>query len=130
MATMARVLVVCGAGASSTFLAHRMRGLAAEGGHTLTVLAGSESELPASAAGVDVVLIGPHLGSRFDDLSVIIEHEGAVAILLPHNAFTRTGGVAALDAALAACRAPIGTGTSSAADSHRRHPHRLTKETP
>ena len=99
---MARILVVCGAGASSTFLAHRMRALAAERGIAVVVEAAAESDLAVLSAGVDVVLVGHHLHERFDQLSRMITSEGAAAVLLPPAVFTPAGATAALDAALTA----------------------------
>jgi cellobiose PTS system EIIB component len=97
---MVRILVVCGAGASSTFLAHRMRALAAERGVAARVEAAAESDLAVLSAGVDVVLVGHHLHDRFDELSRVIAAEGAAAVLLPPEVFTPAGAAAALDAAL------------------------------
>jgi cellobiose PTS system EIIB component len=98
---MARILVVCGAGASSTFLAHRMRALAAERGIPVRVEAAADGDLAVLSAGVDVVLVGHHLHERFDQLSRTVAAEGAAAVLLPPGVFTPAGAAAALDAALA-----------------------------
>jgi PTS system cellobiose-specific IIB component len=105
---MARILVVCGAGASSTFLAHRMRALAAERGVPVSVEAAAESDLAVLSAGVDVVLVGHHLHARFDQLSRAIASEGAVAVLLPPAVFTPAGAAAALDAALSEMEGRVG----------------------
>ncbi|MCU1444674.1 MAG: lactose transporter subunit, partial [Cryobacterium sp.] len=43
-----KILIVCGAGASSAFVAHRLRTTGKTRGLTLTVVAGSEADLPAS----------------------------------------------------------------------------------
>jgi len=97
---MARILVVCGAGASSTFLAHRMRALAAERGVPVSVEAAAESDLALLSSGVDVVLVGHHLRDRFDQLSRTIASGGATAVLLPPAVFTPAGAASVLDAAL------------------------------
>ncbi|WP_150307877.1 PTS sugar transporter subunit IIB [Planctomonas psychrotolerans] len=93
---MRRVLVVCGAGASSTFLAHRMRRLATESDQPLTVEAGSESDLEALVVGIDVVLVGPHLASRFADIERAVAREGSTALLLPATVYSSTGAADAL----------------------------------
>ena len=105
---MARILVVCGAGASSTFLAHRMRTLAAERGVPVSVEAAAESDLPVLSAGVDVVLVGHHLRDRFDRLSRVIASEGAAAVLLPPAVSAPAGAAAALDAALTELAGGVG----------------------
>jgi PTS system cellobiose-specific IIB component len=103
-----RILVVCGAGASSTFLAHRMRALAAERGVPVSVEAAAESDLAVLSAGVDVVLVGHHLHDRFDQLSQAVAAEGAAAVLLPPAVFTPAGAAAALDAALTEMAGGVG----------------------
>lgn len=62
-----RILIVCGAGASSTFVAKRVERAAREGGFPLSARAGSWGASIANdsdravAADADLVLIGPHL---------------------------------------------------------------------
>jgi PTS system cellobiose-specific IIB component len=77
-----KILIVCGAGASSTFLAHRLRAGAKEHGIDAVfrseTLAGLESSLPEA----DVLLVGPHLESQFDVLRRQAERVGAAAALL------------------------------------------------
>ena len=58
---MHRVLVVCGAGASSTFLVHAMRREILARGASLVVDAVSLEGLAGAAHGVAVVLVANHL---------------------------------------------------------------------
>ena len=58
---MHRVLVVCGAGASSTFLVHAMRREILARGSSLVVEAVSLEGLPRAARGVALVLVANHL---------------------------------------------------------------------
>ena len=60
-----RILVVCGAGASSTFVAQRLRRAAEAAGLAWDVAAGSEPSIAASD--VDLLLLGPHIAARADD---------------------------------------------------------------
>src|SRR6185312_12275417 len=60
-----RVLVVCGAGASSTFLVHWMRKAAEARGLDLTIEAGSSAQVPSELDGVTAVLVGAHLAEQF-----------------------------------------------------------------
>ena len=59
-----KILVVCGAGASSTFVAQRLRRAALGAGLDWHTSAGSESSVGQEA--VDLVLLGPHLADRQD----------------------------------------------------------------
>ena len=99
-----RVLVVCGAGASSTFVALRLRRSAAFRGLTVSVTAITETDLPgrlgAAHSSVDVVLVGPHLAPAFPAIARECAEYGAAARLLPTTIFTDRDGEAALDLAL------------------------------
>jgi PTS system cellobiose-specific IIB component len=100
-----RILVVCGSGASSTFLAQRLRVLAEADGLEIEAVAGSLSQVRLDAAGMDVVLLGAHLADRLDAVRAAAADEGATAVLLDADASRPEGARAALDRALAAMRA-------------------------
>jgi PTS system cellobiose-specific IIB component len=97
---MHRVLVVCGAGASSTFLAHRIRA-AARGRHIDVRVSASSTEGIAERLGeVDVLLVGSHLAAQFDDISKLSAAAGVRSALLPDTVFGAQGEDAALDLVL------------------------------
>ena len=91
-------------GASSAFVAHRVRVSGKERGLTLTVVAGSEADLPASLDTIDVLLIGPHLAPRFERISAQAKERGVGVALLPESVFTARDGAVALDLAVDAHR--------------------------
>jgi PTS system cellobiose-specific IIB component len=99
-----KILIVCGAGASSAFIAHRVRVAGRERGLNLTVVAGSEADLPASLDTVDVLLIGPHLAPRFDRISAQAKSAGAGVALLPDSVLAARDGELALGLAVDAER--------------------------
>ncbi|QHC67507.1 hypothetical protein Q0F99_02745 [Rathayibacter oskolensis] len=92
-----RILIVCGAGASSTFLAHRLRAGAKERGITASFRSESLPGLTESLPGSDALLVGPHLESQFDGLRLQAARVGVVAALLPHDVFGAHGADAVLD---------------------------------
>ncbi|KZX21732.1 PTS sugar transporter subunit IIB [Rathayibacter tanaceti] len=104
-----KILIVCGAGASSTFLAHRLRaGAKAHGIDAVfcsETLTGLEHSLPEA----DVLLVGPHLESQFDGLRRRAEDMGAAAALLPPDVFGAHGADAVLETlpVLVAARAVV-----------------------
>lgn len=100
-----KILVICGAGASSTFVAHRLRRTAAERGIDVTAAAGSEADLDAGLAGLDVLLIGPHLAGRYDDIRARAHAAGTAAVLLPETIFAERDGEVVLGLALDAAGA-------------------------
>ncbi|MCK3769892.1 hypothetical protein LG322_04895 [Microbacterium aerolatum] len=77
-----RILVVCGAGASSTFVAQRLRQAATAAGRDWQTSAGTERTIPSAFA--DLVLIGPHLADRVDAIRASTSARVAV---LPDDVF-------------------------------------------
>lgn len=94
---MHSVLIVCGAGASSTFLASRLRAFATAAGLELVIRATSDAELRSRLPTTTVLLVGPHLESSFEALRAEAAEFGVTAALLPQNAFAPGGAEAALD---------------------------------
>jgi len=94
---METVLIVCGAGASSTFLASRMRSLAKSRGLALTAQAAGTSDLRPFLHTSSVLLVGPHLADSFATLQAEAAVFGVPAALLPPTAFGPGGAEQALD---------------------------------
>lgn len=103
-----RILVVCGAGASSTFVAQRLRSAAAAAGLDWDAAAGMESSVTGSDH--DLVLVGPHLSDR---LAAIRDSANAPVAVLPDDIFADRDGARTLDLArsilAAAGETPKGT---------------------
>ncbi|MGV8857967.1 PTS sugar transporter subunit IIB [Rhodoglobus sp.] len=94
---MSSVLVVCGAGASSTFLAHALRNQAAVRGIKHTFIPASVSALSMPLTSVDVVLVSAHVTDFFEQAKAAAELIGATALQLPMLSFTAAGADIALD---------------------------------
>jgi len=92
-----RILVVCGAGASSTFLVHWMRRAAEARGLDLTIDAGSSAQVPSELDGVTAVLVGAHLAEQFAALQADAASVAVPAALLPILGFDAIGAATALD---------------------------------
>lgn len=90
-----RVLVVCGGGASSGFLAQSMRKAAKQAGIEMTVDARSETEVDEYADRIEVLLVGPHLAYMEDKLRAQVEPRGIKVALLPHRIYGRLDGAGA-----------------------------------
>jgi cellobiose PTS system EIIB component len=94
------IIVVCGAGASSTFIAHRIRRAAAARGIDVRATATSESQLEQALRSADVLLVGAHLGDR---VGLLRERAAAASVpvaILPDDAAAAPDGENALDLAL------------------------------
>lgn len=86
-----KILVVCGAGASSTFVAQRLRRAAADAGLDWETSAGIEQSVSSSEH--DLVLVGPHLANRVD---AIRSASASPVAVLPDEIFTDRDGVRTL----------------------------------
>lgn len=70
---MKKVLLVCGNGASSGFLAANMRKFSQKNNLDVVVEAHSQTELADYIKDFDVVLVGPHLKFMLADLKMITD---------------------------------------------------------
>ncbi|GAA1647350.1 PTS sugar transporter subunit IIB [Microbacterium flavum] len=91
-----RILVVCGAGASSTFVAQRVRHAAHAAGRDMSAVAGTEQSLPIDLDAADVVLVGPHLHHALDRIRREASHRDALVVLMPTDVFTDMDGTRTL----------------------------------
>ena len=94
---MTTILIVCGAGASSTFLASRMRAVAASRGASVTIVAASDDDLDSRLPTTDVLLVGAHLSETFDELRDRAAAHGVPAGLLAPTVFGPGGPESAFD---------------------------------
>jgi len=94
---MQSVLIVCGAGASSTFLASRMRSIAAARGLDMVIAASSDTELRPRLHTTTVLLVGPHLEPAFPQLQAEAAAFNIPSALLPQTAFGPGGAEHAID---------------------------------
>ena len=86
-----KILVVCGAGASSTFVAQRLRKAASDAGLDWDAAAGMEHSVTASDHGL--ILVGPHLADRLD---AIRDATSAPVAVLPDDIFADRDGTRTL----------------------------------
>ncbi|MRH28946.1 PTS sugar transporter [Microbacterium sp. SYP-A9085] len=97
-----RIIVMCAAGASSTFVAQRLRTAIAADGGSDTARAASLSSLPACLDDADVLLLGPHLSGHAAQLGQDAARRGVRVAVLPEDIFTDRDGHRALAIAAAA----------------------------
>lgn len=91
-----RILVVCGAGASSTFVAQRVRHAAHDQGLAYIAFAGTEQSLPIDLDAADVVLVGPHLAHALERIERDAAARGTTVVLLPPDVFADKDGTRTL----------------------------------
>jgi PTS system cellobiose-specific IIB component len=91
-----KVLLVCGGGASSGFLAANIRKEAAKQGLDMTVMARSETEIEEYLDGVNCILVGPHLSYLLDDLKEQYQDRGIKIAITEKSYYSTLDGEAAL----------------------------------
>ena len=111
-----RILVVCGAGASSTFVAQRVRHAAHAQGLDYSAFAGTEQSLPIDLDSADVVLVGPHLAHALERIERDAAARGTTVVLLPSDIFGDRDGTRTLALVRAAAGSPGGPLPPASAD--------------
>ena len=91
------VLLVCGSGASSGFMAANIRKAAKARNLEITVNARSESTVEDYVEEIDCLMIGPHLASIKEDMEERCEGYDIKVGVIEQAAYARLNGDAALD---------------------------------
>lgn len=94
---MKRVLLICGAGASSGFMAQSIRKAARKEGYELKCEARSEAQLKEYLPEIDILLVGPHLAyMKKDIIKEAAEYEVDVEVI-PQGIYGMLDGKKALE---------------------------------
>ncbi|OIK96826.1 PTS lactose transporter subunit IIB [Oenococcus oeni] len=94
---MKNILLICGSGASSGFMAAAIRKAAKKKGTELKVKASSESQLDDMIDDTDILLIGPHLSYMLDDLKTKIAGKDVKVAVIPQAIYGSLNGSKALE---------------------------------
>ncbi len=92
-----RVLLCCGAGMSSGFLAQRMRGEAKKRQLNIQIDARSESQVGLYKNSIDILLVGPHFASQLDDFERMGKEYGFKVAIIPQDIYGSLDAVGMLD---------------------------------
>lgn len=90
------ILLVCGSGASSGFMAANMRKAAKEQGVELEIRARSESEIDNYIDEIDALMVGPHLSYVLDDIDEYTEGKDIPVILMKPEYYSQLDGQKAI----------------------------------
>ncbi len=77
------ILLICGSGASSGFMAANMRKAAKKAGLDYKIQARSESELEDYADDIDALMVSPHLKFELDDIKKQVPNDVKVILMRP-----------------------------------------------
>ena len=100
-----KILLMCGAGASSGFMAQAMRKAAKEQGiENFEIIARSEAEMMNNLQGTDLVMFGPHLAFKREALEKDLKKFNIPFAFIDKDAYGSIDGAATLKQALDALR--------------------------
>ncbi|MBS5003049.1 PTS sugar transporter subunit IIB [Holdemania filiformis] len=97
---MLHILLVCGTGASSGFMAKNIRKAAKEENLEINVKARSDSEIEEYIESIDLLLVGPHLRYMLNDLLQIAAPYHVPVRIIDERAYGSLDGKSVLDFAL------------------------------
>ena len=91
------VLLVCGSGASSGFMAANMRKAASKMGLELDIKARSESEIENYIDEIDALMVGPHLAYILDEVEEYTHGNEVKVILMKAEYYSTLDGEKAVN---------------------------------
>lgn len=91
------VLLVCGSGASSGFMAANMRKVAKEQGLDIEIKARSESEIENYIDSIDALMVGPHLEYILDEVEDYVGDHDVKVILMKADYYSTLDGYKAIE---------------------------------
>lgn len=94
---MKNILLICGSGASSGFMAAAIRKSAKKREIKVTVKAASESQLDERANEIDYLLIGPHLSYMLNDIKEQMAGKNVKTAVIPQTIYGTLDGEKALE---------------------------------
>lgn len=95
------VLLVCGSGASSGFMAANIRKAASARGVELSITARGESEIENYIDEINALMVGPHLAYILDEVEEFVGDAPVKVILMRADYYSTLDGEKALDHLLA-----------------------------
>lgn len=94
---MKNVLLICGGGASSGFMAASMRKAAKKRKMDISVVARSEAELDERIDSIDVLFIGPHLSYMENEIKEKVKGKDILVKVIPQSIYGPLDGNKTLD---------------------------------
>ncbi|MBE0342563.1 PTS sugar transporter subunit IIB [Paenibacillus sp. 28ISP30-2] len=94
---MLNVLLVCGSGASSGFMAANIRKAAKKRNLNMDIKARGEAEIENYIQDIDALLVGPHLAYVIDEIKGLTKDTDVKVLLMKSSYYSTLDGEAALD---------------------------------
>ena len=87
-----KVLLCCGAGMSSGFLASKARKAAKKQKLSISVEARSHSEAGEMIGSIDILLLGPHYAAELDKFQTLANPYGVPVMVIPQDIYAMLDG--------------------------------------
>lgn len=100
MSDKIRILLSCGAGMSSGYLAQRTRSAAKKKGINAQIEARSESEVSYHLPNIDVLLLAPYYASQLEKFKKLAAPHGVAVAVIPQKTYAMLNGEELLNFAL------------------------------
>lgn len=97
---MIRILLACGIGASTGFMAANMRKIAKQNGMDVKVNAVSKSQVMEYADKIDVLLLGPHFSSEVPKYQAMLKDHHVKVMAIDSDYYASLDGEGILEDAL------------------------------
>lgn len=91
------VLLICGSGASSGFMAANLRKAAKKRSLNMEIKARGEAEIENYIDDIDALLVGPHLAYIMDDIKELTHGTDVKVLLMKPSYYSTLNGEEALD---------------------------------
>lgn len=94
------ILLCCGAGMSSGFLAQKARQAAKKNGIHATIEARSHSDVAGYMSSIDILMLGPHYGVELPKFEKLAEPYHVPVCVIPQDMYAQLDGKALLELAI------------------------------
>lgn len=95
-----KVLLCCGAGMSSGFLASSARKVAKKQKITVSVEARSHSEVVDYLSSIDILMLGPHYAPELDKYQNLAKPFNVPVVVIPQDIYSQLDGARLIDLAI------------------------------
>ena len=96
---MKKILLACGSGASSGFIAHQMRKAAKKQKLEVNIKAVSDTEILDNVEEVSVLFLGPHLAHKLKEVQESVAGQNIKVLLIDKNHYASLDGASVLEQA-------------------------------
>ncbi|MEG0366602.1 MAG: PTS sugar transporter subunit IIB [Coprobacillus sp.] len=95
-----KILLCCGAGMSSGFLASSARKVAKKEKLSVSVEARSQTEVKEYLSSIDILMVGPHYAAELGKYQALADPYGVPVVVIPQDIYAQLDGKRLLDLAM------------------------------